>query len=542
MVATPQRNRLLTLLPAAAVFGLAAALFFSRLGERALWSEEVRWAEIPREMQRTGDYFRPMFNGRPYPDKPVGSYWLVLAAAYFTGGVNELAARLPSAISALAAVVFLMLLARRLYDVRVAILAGAILATSYGFVFFARTASADAETVAGVLAALWLFLRNEGRAGWWVFAFWLVMALTSLTKGLLGFALPLLVAGVYSTWAGLSESESGESRIRRVVATNGWLLNRMTLLAAPLAAAVYLAPFLLPSGEGHEGLAMVFRENIRRFYDPVNHRGPVYLYAYVIFELLAPWSVLLPAALIRSSRTDRFALAYFWSTFLFFTLSASRRSYYLLPVLPAAAILIAVVLTKPGWFRLVGVWLFAAAVLLAPVVLVPPSWRPVLLDQLPELPAPGMFLGLWAVAAAALVFAAIRPHRIPIALIVAAFALEGYLFVIFLPAIEVHRTQRPFAIAVRELLGPELSRLALYQTSDIVYYLDPPGPLPELHDPADLHQAAADGAVRWVILRRRDSVALGTDWTIVISESGSPWDQEEQTSAKLILVRPATPQ
>src|SRR5438034_7435038 len=114
-------------LAAAGVLGLAAILFFARLGDRSLWSEEVRWAEIPREMQRSGDYLWPTFNGRVYYDKPLGSYWLVLAAARFTGSIDELTARLPSAIGGLAGVGLVMLLARRLYDRSTAVLAGAVL-------------------------------------------------------------------------------------------------------------------------------------------------------------------------------------------------------------------------------------------------------------------------------------------------------------------------------------------------------------------------------------------------------------------------------
>src|SRR2546421_241953 len=82
--------------------GVAAAtaiLFFSRLGARALWSSEFRWAEIAREMIRSGNYFWPTINGRPYYDKPLGSYWLVLAATSVTGGLNETAARLPCAVA-----------------------------------------------------------------------------------------------------------------------------------------------------------------------------------------------------------------------------------------------------------------------------------------------------------------------------------------------------------------------------------------------------------------------------------------------------------
>src|SRR6516165_4462774 len=87
-----------------AVIGLAAALLLPRLGARALWASEFRWAEIAREMLLTHNYFWPTINGHVYYDKPLGSYWLVVAATWLTGGMNEVAARLPSALAGLLAI------------------------------------------------------------------------------------------------------------------------------------------------------------------------------------------------------------------------------------------------------------------------------------------------------------------------------------------------------------------------------------------------------------------------------------------------------
>ena len=105
-------------LRAGCVLILAAILFFARLGARALWSSEFRWAEIAREMVVTHNYFWPTINGRVYYDKPLGSYWLVIFSTPFTGGLNEAATRLPSAIAGLLAVLLLMILVRRFYDAR----------------------------------------------------------------------------------------------------------------------------------------------------------------------------------------------------------------------------------------------------------------------------------------------------------------------------------------------------------------------------------------------------------------------------------------
>ena len=146
-------------------------------------------------MQLTHGYFWPAIVGRVYYDKPVVTYWLILAATWVTGRLDEAACRIPSALAGLMAVGLLMLLARRLYDWSTAALSGFILATSFSFVFYSRTASADVETIAGELGALLLFMRHEERQdGWWTVGLWLIMAAASLTKGLLGFVLPIILA------------------------------------------------------------------------------------------------------------------------------------------------------------------------------------------------------------------------------------------------------------------------------------------------------------------------------------------------------------
>jgi 4-amino-4-deoxy-L-arabinose transferase-like glycosyltransferase len=536
------RSTLAFSLRATGVLALAGLLFFSRLGERALWSEEVRWAQIPREMIANNDYLWPTINGHTYYDKPLGSYWLVLAASLFTGGVNEVSARLPSAIAGISAVLFAMLIARRLFDDAAALLTGVILATSFSFVFFARTASADMENVTGILAVLWLFLKYEGRQpGWWTLLLWILMALTSLTKGLLGFALPILIIGVHSTFAGPLPR-----RVGTVIERNRWLFNRVTLLAMPLSVLVYLAPFLAYGGAS-DGLEMVYRENLRRFFDPVNHRGPVYLYVGVILALFAPWSLLLPAALwpSKDGRERAFALAYFWATFVFFTLSASRRSYYLLPILPAASILVARLLTRREplpraayALLLTGFFLTAAIVLLSGVVLAPlQTLLPEPLDQLPALPCPAAFLTLWLSCIGAVVFALcnLQPRRIGNCSCVIAAAAMFFLYVVALPAVEPFRTQKPFADAVRaETNGA--ADIALFRTREIVFYLNPSGPLPEFATPDELRAGIASGHVPWVILRRRDWQHLTIDATVRIEEEMQPWENAAQADTKLLLV------
>src|SRR5260370_28728210 len=144
---------------------------------------------------------------------------------------------------------------------------------------------------------------------------------------------------------------------------------------------------------------------------------------YVIFGLFAPWSALLPAALVHRSKDESttartFAIAFFWGTFIFFTLSASRRSYYLLPILPAASILVARLLST----------------------------------QTPRLTA-----ALGGIAIMAM----------------------GCFYLIAQPATESYRWQRPFAEQVRGAIGDDADGLALFHTRDLVYYLNSPRDLTE---------------------------------------------------------------
>ncbi len=543
-------------LATAAVLAGAAVLFLARLGDRGVVSEELRWAEVAREMRLTGDYLHPTIDGRTYYDKPLGSYWLIVAASHLTGGVDETAARLPAAVAGWVGVLLVMLLGRRLYDEPTAVLAGAALATAFGFAFYARRATADVETITGVLAAVWLYARHHDRpAGPWVVGLWLVMAATSLTKGLLGFALPVVVLGTHGTWAGLADMGGERWTVRwamaAVVGGNRWLFNRWTLLAVPLGGVVYLMPFVLSVWEtgAADGLAMVWRENVRRFFAPHNHTGPVYLYAGVVFVLAAPWSAFLPAALVPPRRPgsdgDRLARAFFWAVFVFFTLSASRRSYYLLPVLPAVSLLVARVLTTPAgelrpvarWLRAAGYAIAAGGVVLAGVALLPPAdVLPAPYDRLPPLPD-RWALGLgWLAGLAAAGWAVARPRWHAAAVAAVAAAGVGYVLLDALPAAEGYRTRRAFAAEVRERVAAEPGRLALFHARDVVFDLGYPAPVPEYETAEELAAAVRAGRVRWVIARKRYLAAVHLPAVPVAEEPGFPWDGPDQAGDKMVLL------
>lgn len=538
---------------AAGIFLGAALLFGLRLGDRDVVSEELRFAEVAREMVATGDHFHPTINGKSYYDKPLGSYWLIVAASKLTGGVDETAARLPAAVAGWLGVLLVVFLARRLYDDRTALWAGAILATSFSFAFYARRATADIETVTGTLAAVTLFAYcRERKSGSWVLVLWLIMGLTSLTKGLLGFALPIVVLGTFGIWSTLAERSTWRAVPALCFAQNRWFFNRWTAVAFPLGLAVFLMPYAISgwqSGFG-DGLGMVYRENVKRFFHPHNHTGPIYLYVPVLFLLAAPWGLFLPAALVPrrdAGASDRLVKAFFWGMFLFFTLSASRRSYYLLPILPAVSFLVARLLNTPvesmqpitrrllnSAYLTMGIGtLLAGALLLNPADILPAPY-----DRLPPLPARPWFAAGWLLALALVTGAILRPHLRPFAaLAVTAAGLSFGLLVVF-PAMDEYRTRRGFAEDVNRATAAEPEKLALYHARDVVFQLNRTTALPDFEEPETFHAAARAGDIRWVIVRNRYLPQLAkTTMSVILEEATYPWEGADQLGDKMLLLR-----
>jgi 4-amino-4-deoxy-L-arabinose transferase-like glycosyltransferase len=322
----------------ALLLGATAAVLFVKLGAAELWTLEGRWAGVCAHMIQTGDYLHPYLYGEAYYDKPLLSYWLAIAVARAIGRLNETALRAPSAIAGLVSVWLVYRLGTGRFDRPTGLVAGFLLATCYMFVFWSRVASADLLNVAGTLAAVtWYFERRDRPTFFAFVVFFVLVALTCLTKGLIGAAIPALV---------IAPDALQQARWRT--------LARFSIVpAAFVGVAVYLAPFLgsaltQPSSYFQSGLAMVFRENAVRYFDPFDHQAPVYIYLLQLPAFLLPWAVLLPFTIWRLVRrwpevspSSRQLASACVLIFVFLTASGSRRSYYVLPLVPFAVLLIA---------------------------------------------------------------------------------------------------------------------------------------------------------------------------------------------------------
>lgn len=499
----------------ASAFWLSAvALVTIGLGIPGLRGSEDRFAEITREMVLAGDYFHPTLNGEPHFHKPLLSYWAIAAASGVVGGLGELAARLPSAVAGLLAVWATVRLASRLWQPAVGRLAGWILLTSYGFLFWSRTASADMENVAAVILAVAWFRLREDRAGVVFYTtFGLICAVGAHAKGLAAIVLPVLVL------------------VPHLLTYGRWRDHRRPgalVVAALVAGGVYLAPFVwadvarvdappilesVAGGDPESGLYMVFQENVRRFYAPHDHRGPVHTYLFALPVLLLPWSLVFLAAIadcVRDrSRLDPETRWVGWAILLIFTVftvSSSRRSYYILPILPFCALLVAALMTGATRRRFVSValrWtttglLCSAAVAGAVAVAAWPVGKVYGIEVPPGL----VGLTLAQVVAAWLVWnrcdRASRPSA-SVTIALAVILLGGY-FTMQYPILDRFRTEKPFALALAEAsdgLPPGRVAFARHVPALFPFYLDAEVPLPVLTDAAAVRAfvEAGDGII-----------------------------------------------
>ena len=332
--------------------------FFWNLGNTGLIDEtEPLFAEAARQMTLTGDWITPFFNGETRFDKPPLVYWL-MAIAYSTIGVNEWAVRLPSAFSAFG------LMCLGFYtlwwfgktaaqsEAKIGLTAGlgaALIALNPETIAWARIGVSDmllTGCMGGALLSFFLGYAQPAKPpvqARWYLAFYLLIALAILAKGPVGIVLPGLIIGSFLLYIGNLLPVLREMRCLRGL-----------LLIAAIALPWYV---LVTIRNGDAYLNSFFGyHNIERFTSVVNHHSaPWYFYFIVVLLGFAPWSVYLPAAIAltrfwqrrrwrvapRSSQLSLFALFWFGGIFGFFTVAITKLPSYVLPLMPAAAILVA---------------------------------------------------------------------------------------------------------------------------------------------------------------------------------------------------------
>jgi len=336
---------------------ICAVNFFAFLGGHTLWDvDEPNNAVCAREMLLAGNWWVPMFNGDYRFDKPILIYWLMMPLdALF--GINEWTARLPSALSMTALVLVIWAMTRRLMSAcslamrdQAALIAAGTFATALHIIVIARAAVPDPLLMLALGIALPALLisyldqkqqeqtqQPSKQMHGLLIAAYIAIGFGTLAKGPIAGLMPLLIVAAFLTLMGDWKN---------------WRLFhpfKGAVIALAVALPWYIAVGVMTHGVWLEGF--IFHHNIDRFTDPLQgHRGFPGLYVFSVLLGWFPWTGLLAAMLwfgswrlqtLRDEPVRLFMLCWIGVYILFFSIARTQLPNYVLPLFPAAGMLMA---------------------------------------------------------------------------------------------------------------------------------------------------------------------------------------------------------
>jgi 4-amino-4-deoxy-L-arabinose transferase-like glycosyltransferase len=460
---------------------------FASLGAIGLAGpDEPRYAWIARAMAETGDWVTPRLWGAPWFEKPILYYWAA-AIGFRMHLPAEWAARLPSAIAALAAAKAIAWFARQHYSAdedslaSPTLLAPVIFATSVAAIAFARAATPDMLFSAAITLAMVFAANVLGRSG-------ALPTRTAARTELQNHSLPMLL--LWGASLGLGVLAKGPAAVILAggaigiwaLATSSW--RPAIRLAHPVAIAAFCAValpwYVLCARRNPDFLhVFIFQHNFERYLTPLfQHQQPFWFFGPITILALLPWSAFLIAAVQEALRLWRekswknspgFFVAC-WALFpiVFFSFSQSKLPSYILPAVPALALITAISASRAFQRSRVNaiilsagiglVWILLAAIFLHATHNLPFTEMP---SAIPFLAKAALAIAI--VFAAAILYAGINwDLRLVIILssLCAVATLEGANTII-LPALDLYVSARPHAAFFQNDLHPD--RIFTYQ-------------------------------------------------------------------------------
>jgi 4-amino-4-deoxy-L-arabinose transferase-like glycosyltransferase len=455
---------------------VAAVVWFGLLGYRDLADpDEGRGAEVAREIVATGDWVTMRLNGIDYFAKPPLQFWAT-AVTFELFGQSNATARLSLALFAFAGVLWTGFVGRRLFGPEAGFNAGAVLLSSLLYAALGHVLTPNMSVTLFMTLGIGAFVLAQSRredsahVRRWMVLGWAALALAVLSKGLMGVVLPGAVVFLYMLW----QRDWGLLRHLEM----GWGLVVFLAVAVPWFVAVSI---------GNPEFPRVFfvEEHFARYTTSAFRRDqPLYYFVPVLALGILPWLPRLVQALARPHfrwwpvagrgfDPERFLWTYVVFVFLFFSLGRSKLPTYLLPILPALALLIGRRIAEARSLRpdlvatgVLGVVLLAGSVFVerfASESFTPPMLR----EYGPWIAAAGLSLLAGAAAAAVL-----RQRWQSVAAI-ALFALLGFQLAGWgYQTLQEPRSSAAEAAAIRPLLEPQTQVFSVGRyNSSLPFYL-----------------------------------------------------------------------
>lgn len=323
------------------LFFFSLVILTINLKEPGIYStQEGNAGLIVRNMLETGNYLSTYIKDAHNTEKPILSYLFCLVSCLIFG-LNEIGLRMPSAIAALATVMMAAFLGKKIYNEKVGLLSGFVLATMLSFANLGRIARIDIILCAFFMLAMVLLYKGyieHNKPRYHLYLFYIVLALSVLVKGPVSVVLAGMIIFLYAL----------HQRNWKLF----WDIKPLSGLAIGVLIACpwYIYESIRTSGEF--AWDFLWNQNMTRFLGNTTYcdgqRKNVFFYFPNLFFGALPWSLFIPAAIVLTckkhrqlSRQTAFLLIWALAVFIFFTISFIKRGDYILPLYPALAILIA---------------------------------------------------------------------------------------------------------------------------------------------------------------------------------------------------------
>lgn len=306
------------------------------------------YAEAAREMLERSDWITPSSNYKPFFEKPILIYWMIMAS-YNLLGVSEFAARLPIALCGVASCLALLVFTRRFFSPRASLLSALAFMSIPLYVVVGRVALTDVPlTFFMMLGALGLFSRLRGAAWPSLAVAYIGLGLALLMKGPVPVGMVGLLVIAYLLLTRPNGADGGYRWWWQQALRLHPLLGIVVMLS--VALPWYIFEGIATHGKFFE--EFFIRQNLGRAMGNVNHQNPFWFYIPVFLGGFFPWSIFVLADLKRLfaqlkqrwPKTQRASLEMFATIWLLlilviFSVLKTKLATYILPVAPALAIL-----------------------------------------------------------------------------------------------------------------------------------------------------------------------------------------------------------
>ncbi len=336
---------------------IAISLLFPMLGKRDIWTAgEARVAQVAVQMVQSGDWVVPHLGDDLRLAKPPLAYWLVcLTSPFDASGITEFKSRIPNVIAAIIVAIVLCLWGREIIGGYGGLLAGVAFVTTSACWWQARSSTIEMTLLCSTVLTLYCWWRyNISEKSLWLYLVYFFAGLAVLDKGPVTPPLILIIIVVYLI-------SSGSFSLLRIKLKSHLVgVGIFLTITLPWAVAITLI-----AGKNKDGDYLTihewFYQSAGRF-KGFDHIKNIWYFLpkilgdgqpWVFFALIGIIAFFLYRKTTENLPGIRFFVTWVVVTFIFFSIPSSKKSYYILPIYPAFAILSAWLLNSliSGFFK-----------------------------------------------------------------------------------------------------------------------------------------------------------------------------------------------